>query len=136
MLSKLLLIPIISAFWIILLQEAGCSKNNIQRKSVISQEQSQKIAEEFLRNSPTFKFDGVEDTLKLVNTAVREKLYCWEFDYEFKCRHAGYGDRSGKILAQVITLHRAMIVVQRGEVIHAMLDGRWDMLDQKIVKGG
>ena len=136
LLSKLLLIPIISAFWIILLIEAGCSKNNIQRESKISQEESQKIAEEFLRSSPTFKFDGIEDTLKLISTIVREKTYCWEFNYEFKCRQAGYGDRSGKMLAQVITFHRAMIVIQTGEVIHAMLDGRWDMLNQKIVKGG
>lgn len=119
-----------------MLIEAGCSKNNIQREPVISREESQQIAEGFLRSSPTFKFDGMENTLKLVSTAVREKPYCWEFEYEFKCRQAGYGDRSGKILAQVITFHRAMIVVQRGEVIYAMLDGRWDILSQKIVKGG
>ena len=61
---------------------------------------------------------------------------CWEFNYEFRCRHAGYGDRAGKMLAQVITSHRALVVVQRGEVIYATLDDKWDMLNQRIVNGG
>ena len=34
----------------------------------MSKEESQKIAEEFLRNSPTFAFDGIKDTLKLTDT--------------------------------------------------------------------
>lgn len=136
MLLKLLLPRIIFAFGVIILLEVDCARVERQGRSLISEEGSQKIAKEFLRVSPTFRFDGMEDTLKLVKSRAREKPYCWEFSYEFRCRHAGYGDRSGKILAQVITFHKAVIVVQKGEVIHAILDGKWDMLDQKLYKGG
>ena len=119
-----------------LLIVAGCAQSASQEGSVITEDESREIAEQFLRSSPTFRFDGIEDSVKLVSTSLWEKPYCWEFNYEFQCRHAGYGDRSGKIVAQVITSHRAQIVVQEGEVTYAMLDDKWDMLNQSIVKGG
>lgn len=95
----------------------------------VSKEDSQKIAIDFLRNSPTFRFDGIENTLKL--SGAEEG---WEFGYQFQSRHAGYGDRTGLILAQVITDHRAEIVVEHGEVVYAVLDGKWDMLRQKMLE--
>jgi len=105
-----------------------------QGPKVVSKEDSQKIAEDFVRGSPTFRFDGIDDTLKLVWSGGEEKTSRWEFHYEFQSRHAGYGDRTGLILAQVITDHRAQIVVEQGEVVHAVLDGKWDMLRQKIIE--
>jgi len=123
-----------------LLVTAGCvnapsqnQEGQNQGPKVVSKEDSQKIAADFLRSSPTFRFDGIEETLKLVWSGGEEP-YHWEFHYEFQCRHAGYGDRTGLILAQVITDHRAQIVVERGEVVHAVLDGKWDMLRQKIIE--
>jgi len=100
----------------------------------VSKEDSQKIAIDFLRNSPTFRFDGIENTLKLVWNQAGEKAYRWEFRYQFQSRHAGYGDRTGLILAQVITDHKAEIVVEHGEVVYAVLDGKWDMLRQKMLE--
>ena len=47
---------------------------------------------------------------------------------------AGYGDRSGMILAQVITEHEARTTVERSEVVHAMLDSKWDMIKQEMLK--
>jgi hypothetical protein len=121
-----------------LLLEAGCvepggSQNRKER--TLSEEESQRIALEYLRSSPTFAFDGIEDTLKLVSTMAQQRPYSWQFEYEFKCRHAGYGDRSGKILAQVITSHRAQILVEQGEVSRAVLDDSWDMLKQQFTNG-
>lgn len=113
---------------------AGCVKTSNQEGSIISEEESLKIAINFVQNSPTFKFDGMKNTLKLVSSAAQEKPHSWQFEYEFKCRHAGYGDRSGKMLAQVITSHKAQIVVQEGEVIYAVLDGKWDMMNQKMIE--
>jgi len=104
----------------------------VAQPKVVSKQNSQEIAIDFLRNSPTFRFDGIEQTLELVQSQSEGRS--WEFQYEFQSRHAGYGDRTGLILAQVITDHRAQIVVERGEVIHAVLDGKWDMLSQKIIK--
>lgn len=111
----------------------GISSQN-QGSRMVSKEDSQNIALDFLRGSPTFSFDGIGDTLELVWSSDEEKSYCWEFHYEFQCGHAGYGDRTGLMLAQVITDHRAQIVVEQGEVVHAVLDSKWDMLKQKIIE--
>lgn len=98
----------------------------------ISEKQSQEIARDFVRNSPTFQFDGIQNSLKLLESKA-ESGARWMFVYKFQCRHAGYGDRSGKMLAQVITDHKAEIVVEKGKVVHAILDGKWDMLEQDEV---
>jgi hypothetical protein len=99
----------------------------------MSEEESRRIAEEFVRNSPTFVFDGIEDTLRVIDTITLRCPYCWQFTFEFDSRHAGYGDRTGQALAQVITHHIAQITVDMGEVKSAVMDGSWDMLNQEII---
>jgi predicted secreted protein len=101
---------------------------------VVSQEESQEIARQYLLNSPTFKFDGMEDSLELVATNTMKCPYCWEFVFEFQCRHAGYGDRTGQMLAEVITPHTARIIVDQGEVVSAIMDEKWDMMTQKLIE--
>ena len=100
----------------------------------MSEEESQKIAEEFLRNSPTFVFDGIEDTLRLTDTLRARCPYCWVFIFEFDSRHAGYGDRTGQMLAQVITSHRAVIAVEQFEITSAVMDDKWDMISRKMLE--
>jgi hypothetical protein len=73
------------------------------------------------------------ETLALVNTTTLKCPYCWEFVYQFDCRQAGYGNRMGRMLAQVITPHTATIVVQEGKVTSAMMDSEWDMMGQKLI---
>ena len=97
----------------------------------ITLEQSQRIAEDYVRNSPTFAFDGMEETLVLVETLTLKCPYCWQFVFQFESRHAGYGDRTGQMLAQVITAHTARITVQEGEVVQAIMDDKWDIMQQK-----
>ena len=94
---------------------------------------SREIAGDYLLNSFTFRFDGIEDSLKLVDTNTLDCPYCWEFVFEFQCQHAGYGNRTGQMLAQVITPHTARIVVEQGRVTSAIMDGEWDMLAQKMI---
>ncbi|MFC1916940.1 hypothetical protein ACFLX1_02285 [Chloroflexota bacterium] len=45
------------------------------------------MPEEFLRNSPTFTFDSIEDTLRLADTLRLRCPYCWVFILEFHSRH-------------------------------------------------
>ncbi len=101
--------------------------------TAITEEQSRKIAEDFLRKEPTFVFDGMEETLVLAETIVLRCPSCWEFIFEFDSRHAGYGDRTDQMVAQVITHHRAVITVVRGEVTRAIMDKQWDMMEQKLI---
>jgi len=89
-----------------------------------------------LRNSPTFRFDGIEDSVKLININTMRCPYCWEFTFEFQTRYAGHGDRTGQFLAQVITDHTARIVVQEGEVISAICYDNWDMMTQDYISQG
>ncbi len=100
-----------------------------------TQEESRIVAEEYLRSSPTFAFDGIEDSIMLVGTDTMRCPCCWGFEFDFQCATAGYGDRSGQVVAQVITLHTANIVVQEGEVVQATMDGMWDMMQQEILPG-
>jgi len=99
----------------------------------ISQEESQEIARQYVINEPTFVFDGMGETLALVSTTTLKCPYCWEFAYQFDCRQSGYGNRTGLMVAQVITSHTARIVVQEGNVTSAVMDGSWDMMGQKLI---
>jgi len=100
----------------------------------MTKEGSQAIAEEFVRNSPTFSFDGMEETLKLTETLTARCPFCWSFTFEFDSRAAGYGDRTGKMLAQVITHHRAVVMVQLHEITSAVMDEKWDMIMQREIE--
>ena len=109
---------------------AGCATG---KAGDFTLEDSRSIAEEYLKSSPTFVFDGMEDTIKLVGDWTMRCPYCWAFEFEFQCSHAGYGDRTGQVVAQVITRHTASIAVHRGEVVQAVMDGVWDMMEQEMV---
>jgi len=99
----------------------------------VTEEESRQIALEFLTNSPTYLYDGIQDTVKLVDTITLRCPSCWTFVYEYESRHAGYGDRTGQVLAQVITPHKATITVIQGEVTDARLDDVWDMKFQAMM---
>lgn len=108
----------------------GCSQPS---PSVFTLEESENIARAFVEQSPTYQFDGIEGTLELVHTETLRCPGCWQFTYQFQSAHAGYGDRTGQILAQVITPHEAWITVEEYEVTGAVMDGGWDMLAQSFI---
>ncbi|MBM3956721.1 MAG: DUF333 domain-containing protein [Gemmatimonadetes bacterium] len=100
----------------------------------VSVEESQEIARRFVVESATFRFDGLDGSLELESTMAMPCPNCYAFVYAFDSRHAGYGDRTGLMLAQVITPHRASVVVEQGKVTKAVLDDVWDMLAQETVR--
>jgi hypothetical protein len=51
----------------------------------------------------------------------------------FECRHAGYGDRTGEVLIQVITSHEIRIALSAGVIGSAIIDDEWDELIQRPV---
>jgi len=97
-----------------------------------TEETAQQIAENFVRNSPTFVFDGIVDSLELMETLYPDIENAWQFVFRFDSRHAGYGDRTGQMLAQVITPHETAIMVESGKVKSAFIDEKWDMINQKL----
>lgn len=98
----------------------------------VSFEESQKIALDFASSTSTYKFDG--SGLELKSSEALNCPYCWEFNFSFESKSAGYGDRTGEVTAQVITPHTLKIAVQEGEVTMAVVDGTYDELGQKFLK--
>jgi len=99
----------------------------------LTKEESQNIALEFVKNSPTFVFDGIEETLKLSESIEVSIPYTWTFVLHFESAHAGYGYRTGTMLAEVITPHVVSVTVEHGEIKYASMDDKWDMMQQKEI---
>jgi hypothetical protein len=86
-------------------------------------------ATQFVNAENTFKFDGMTDTLNVkMNRTVSSGVF--EIVAEFTSRHAGFGDRADKMVAEVLTPHTAVITVENGAVVSALMDGQWDMIGQ------
>jgi len=107
-----------------------------QQKIVIcDQSQAQTSAENWVKNSsPTYKFDG--SGLKLQSAKTLECINCYQFIFEFKSEQAGYGDRSGQVLAQVITPHIMVVNTQNCTIVKAMTDGQYDEINRGQVDEG
>lgn len=106
----------------------GC----VGQKTSYNVDESFEIARKFVLTSPTYKFDG--EGLTHTHTQELQCPSCWEFTFEFTSRSAGYGDRTGKMTAQVITHHTAKVTVENGVVTRAVLDGEWDMINQELIE--
>ena len=97
----------------------------------------QKTAEDFIRNSSTFKFDGLNDGVFFIkdDPGMTSSFMSWSYNFAFECAHPGYGDRSGQFLAQMITKHTAIVIVnlQTGKVFAAVCDNTWDMIHEVVL---
>ena len=107
----------------------GCGGSESTPVNLQNQSPSLTIAENFVKNSPTYKFDGIPETFKLSDTVPMGNRT--QYVFEFDCRHPGYGDRTGQVLTQVIEHHVAMIIIENEQVISGIIDARWDMIHQK-----
>ncbi len=95
------------------------------------------VAEWFVKKSPTFYFDGLEETLHLEITQIRESFpEQFVINADFDSRHGGYGDRTDQIVTQVITPHSMDLVVANGRVMSAVIDGKWDEINQLLLSNG
>jgi len=95
------------------------------------------IALDWLINAPTFKFDGIEGSVIVVDSWLAMTFAApsfWGVTVEFDCLHAGYGDRDGEMLAQIITHHVARLHVTEGAVTFAEIDDAWDEVKQKPIE--
>ncbi len=90
-------------------------------------------AENFVKNEATYKFDGIPETFISTGKVPLKCPLCFEFNFEYQSRNSGYGDRKGKVVATVITYHRARITMEGGTIKSATLDDIWDMKGQKLI---
>jgi len=100
---------------------------------ILTEDKAVVTAVNFLKRSPTFRFDGISDTARVVNVETLRMPWTWEVTVAFVCRNSGYGDRTGKITLPVLTPHEIRIAVSRGFVVSAVIDGRWDEIHQRMI---
>lgn len=113
---------------LVLILSLGC----MGQEKTYTEEDSLRTAQKFVLDSPTYKYDGGD--LKHIGTEPLKCPYCWQFTFTFTSTHAGYGDRSGQMVAQVITSHTAKVIVEKGKVTHAVLDDDWDIIGQEMIE--
>ncbi len=103
--------------------------------NTLTEGEARDMAEQFVENSLTYQFDGS-------NLEYKETLYpdvvdcsdCWTFVFEFESAHGGYSDRTEEMVTQVITPHEAHVTIEDGEIVSAVLDLKWDMINQKMIE--
>jgi hypothetical protein len=141
---------VILAAFILVLACAGCTgavtstSNPISTQApgdhiitTVSEAVAQQTALDCLENSATFKFDGIPGSIRFIRaepspiSSFRSTILI----FEYRTAHPGHGDRSGQMLAQVITDHSVNILVndETGNVASAVCDRTWDMVYNKVL---
>jgi hypothetical protein len=94
--------------------------------------QINEIAESWIRESPTYKYDG--SGLVLTNYIRQETIPArYVLTYNFTSSHEGYGNRTRPVIANVITNHTIKIAIVNQRVESAVIDGKWDEMGQFII---
>ncbi len=101
----------------------ACSSDDVDRR----------LAESFLRNSPTFRFDGVAESVELKGRMGGRCDACAVYTFGFESSHPGYGDRTDLLLSTTVTPHEAVISIEDGLIAKARLDSIWDMIEQRPI---
>ena len=96
-------------------------------------EVDRRLAESFLRNSPTFRFDGLSESVELRERVDGECETCVTFTFGFENSHPGYGDRTDLPLPAAVTQHEAVISIEDGLVSGARIDNIWDVIAQSPI---
>ena len=123
----------IAVFLVMTLISVGSCTSNTVSDVKNTEEKAREMAVDFVRNSPTFTFDGMEESFEYRETLYSNVAGAWQFVFHFESRHAGYGDRNGQMLAQVITPHKATVTVEQCKIKTAIMDGIWDMINQRML---
>ena len=107
-------------------------QETVEFTKTLDESQVKALAEAWIKGAPTYTYDG--SGLGLVNYVQQESNPVRHvLTYTFMSSHAGYGDRSGKVTAQVITEHSIKIVIVDGNVESAVIDGKWDEMGQFLI---
>ena len=95
----------VASLAVIALMIPGCSSSDTGEPTQqgITEEESRRIALNYLISSPTYLFDGIDGSVNLEKTLTAKCPSCWVFEYKFESSQAGFGNRNEQVLAQVIT---------------------------------
>ena len=122
-----LLVLILAMLWLMGSQEKDIDKN------FVTLEKSREETIKWIENeSPTYLHDGFDLVLINEETIIENSTY--RFIFDFNSTTTGFGDRTEKITAQVITSHQMELIVDRGEVISAITDDIFSEIQGIMIK--
>ena len=91
-------------------------QETIEFTRALDESQIKALAEDWIRGAPTYRYDG--SGLEFVNSVQRESYPVQHgLTYRFTSSHAGYGNRTGQVTAQVLTAHTVQITIIDGSVL-------------------
>jgi hypothetical protein len=115
-------------FAMVIVSDYESSQEVVERTEIDSQKIIE-LAQDFITTSPTFSYDGVSDSLEIeVNSLETGSEFFVKG--KFKTTHIGYGNRTSLVLAEDIILHTIELVIVEEKIISAIIDNRWDELNQ------
>lgn len=107
-------------------------QETVQFTKTPDESQIKALAESWIKGAPTYTYDG--SGLQFVNYVQQESFPVRHvLTYNFTSSHAGYGNRSGSTTTQVITGHTIKITIIDGNVDSAVIDGKWNEVDQYLI---
>lgn len=89
----------------------------------------EKIAVQYLKNAPTFKLYGIQESIGIESVEALDFL-TWIVNISFERLYTGYGERSTITLLQVVTSHHIQIKIRDGVVVEAVIDDFWNETSQ------
>ncbi len=101
------------------------------KTSACTQDRAASLAADLIKNSSTFKYDGISGSVKQVSIDSPDNGQTWNTQFSFQTAHPGHGDRSGQALADVITSHLAQVTLSNCKIVSAICDKSWDLLSDK-----
>lgn len=99
----------------------------------ITKDDSEKIiniARQFIISSPTYSFDGIDNTLEIEIISADTFDSTFILEGKFKTLHTGYGNRANSDLPLDMTSHFIEIAIVDEKIISAIIDNQWDELNQ------
>jgi len=111
------------------------TSNNVQTSEPAPDVLQAELAIGFLKNAPTFAFDGIDDSLTVEDVMILESFpEQYVIAINFESLHGGYGDRTSQILTQAITPHTIRVTIVDGQITSAIIDGVWDEISQETIE--
>ncbi|MCF7929061.1 MAG: GerMN domain-containing protein [Spirochaetales bacterium] len=125
----ILLVAVVAGAAFFLFRDTGPAPDELKEAAI-------EAGETWIRNnSPTFLYDGMNLELQKIEQAGSGR---YKIIYRFESRHSGYGDREGKMLAQVITPHTIEVQVEKAknartwQITRAVTDGVFNEKTRKV----
>ena len=113
-------------------EEVDIDKEEDEEEDV---KQSKQKAKQWVeQNAPTYVYDGQD--LQFIEERGLDLVGCedcYEYEFEFTSRHAGYGNREGEMVAQVLTDHNIVVTVEDGNVTKAITDEKFDEMTGELL---